>query len=141
MQWLTLEYIKAHSRIEYDLEDSLLEKYANAAERMILHTLQRTYVNVIRTFDGIPDELFEVGLLLVELSVKEKAPVSVQKYNEIPYHNLEFILKPLMSLAEYGDSEYPDRALAGSDGLVIVGSDHKIIVCAEDEEEDEEEES
>lgn len=136
MRWLTLEYIKKHSRIEYDCEDSILEMYANAAENMILHVLQRSYVNVIQTFDGIPEELFHAGCLLTEMSYKERTPASPQKFSEIPYVNLDFIVKPLMSLAAYGETEFPDNALAGSDGLVIVGSDHRIIVCADDDEEE-----
>ena len=31
MKWLTLEYIKAHSRIDFDIDDDLLEIYGNSA--------------------------------------------------------------------------------------------------------------
>ena len=43
MKWLTLSLIKAHSRIEYDCEDSLLELYANAAEETVLNIVNRSY--------------------------------------------------------------------------------------------------
>ena len=34
MKWLTIEYIKQHSRIDYDCEDELLELYGEAAGLM-----------------------------------------------------------------------------------------------------------
>ena len=37
MRWLTLEYIKQHSRIDSDIEDNILELYAEAAGVRILN--------------------------------------------------------------------------------------------------------
>ena len=43
MKWLSIEYIKKHSRIEYDCEDDLLEIYGNAAEETIYNITGRTF--------------------------------------------------------------------------------------------------
>ena len=47
MRWLTLEYIKQHSRIDSDIEDNILELYAEAAEDTVLNIMNRTYENLI----------------------------------------------------------------------------------------------
>ena len=47
MMWLTIPYIKAHSRIEFDCENELLEAYGNAAEKAILNLLQRERIQAV----------------------------------------------------------------------------------------------
>ena len=37
MKWLTLDWIKQHSRIDFDCEDDLLELYGEAAEEAVLN--------------------------------------------------------------------------------------------------------
>ena len=39
MKYLSLEYIKQHSRIDYDCEDGLLEMYGDSAEETVAQYL------------------------------------------------------------------------------------------------------
>ena len=50
MKWLTIDYIKQHSRIDYDCEDALLELYGNAAEETVMNILGRDYDDIKATF-------------------------------------------------------------------------------------------
>ena len=47
MKWLT-DWIKKHSRIDFDCEDELLELYGNAAENGILRLLNRSWEGCVR---------------------------------------------------------------------------------------------
>ena len=42
MKFLTIEYIKQHSRLDFDCEDGELELYGTAAEDTILDLCRRT---------------------------------------------------------------------------------------------------
>ena len=42
MKWLTLEWIKDHSRIDFDCEDELLELYGASAEDTVLNVIARS---------------------------------------------------------------------------------------------------
>ena len=54
MKFLTLNYIKQHSRIDYDIEDELLELYGNAAENVLAQHLGRG-----KTVDELVESLTE----------------------------------------------------------------------------------
>ena len=41
MKYLTIQYIKEHSRIDYDCEDALLELYGDSAEETMASYLNR----------------------------------------------------------------------------------------------------
>ena len=43
MKWLSIDYIKQHSRIDYDCEDGLLEMYGDSAEDTVLNVIARDY--------------------------------------------------------------------------------------------------
>ena len=47
MKWLSIDYIKQHSRIDFDCEDSLLELYGESAEETVLDITQRTYDEIV----------------------------------------------------------------------------------------------
>ena len=50
MKWLTIEYIKQHSRIDYDCEDALLELYGKAAEETVMNIIDRDYDDIVAHF-------------------------------------------------------------------------------------------
>ena len=50
MKWLTIEYIKTHSRIDYDCEDALLELYGEAAEETVMNIIGRDYDDIVEHF-------------------------------------------------------------------------------------------
>ena len=54
MKWLTLEWIKKHSRIDYDCEDGLLEMYGDSAEDTVLNICNRTYDDLVEVYGHIP---------------------------------------------------------------------------------------
>lgn len=65
MKWLTIDYIKAHSRIDFDCEDSLLELYGDAAEETALNLMQRTETDLIEKYGKIPKSVMQATLLFV----------------------------------------------------------------------------
>ena len=100
MKWLTTDWIKAHSRIDFDCEDSLLELYGNAAENGILRLLNRSWEDVRENLsdEDINGSLMIAGLMLTEHLYTHRGPIeNVQPY-QIPY-NIDFYVKPFMRLA------------------------------------------
>ena len=53
MNYLTLDYIKQHSRIDYDCEDGLLEMYGDSAEDTVLNVCNRTYDDLVEVYGHI----------------------------------------------------------------------------------------
>ncbi|MCH5307253.1 MAG: phage gp6-like head-tail connector protein [Prevotella sp.] len=100
MKWLKLDYIKQHSRIDYDCEDDLLTIYAEAAEETVLNLIDRSFENVVVTYDGIPNALVQASLMLVDLSYMQRSPVSVQSLSVVPY-TFDMLVKPYMCLTGY----------------------------------------
>lgn len=100
MKWLTLEKIKAQLRIEQDftLEDEILTMYGESAEDSVLDIIRRSYTEVIETYGNVPTPLVHASLMLVDLSYKERGPVSSQNLYQVPYA-VDFKLKPYMRLA------------------------------------------
>ena len=102
MKWLKIDYIKQHSRIDYDCEDGLLELYGESAEETVLNVINRTYDEVVAKFGiedkPIPAALIHASLLLVEMSYTQRSPVSQQNL----YYNRSFdmLVKPYMRLAD-----------------------------------------
>ena len=85
MKWLTIGYIKQHSRIDYDCEDALLELYADSAEDTTLNQIGRTYEEVLEIWGEIPAPLREASLMLVETSYDIRTPVSQVNMSSVPY--------------------------------------------------------
>ena len=102
MKWLTLDYIKQHSRIDFDCEDALLELYGESAEETVLDITRRTYDEIAEKWGTkdkpIPAKIIHASLLLVELSYTQRSPVSQQNlyYN----HTFDMLIKPYMKLAD-----------------------------------------
>ena len=99
MKWLTKDWIKKHSRIDFDCEDELLELYGNAAENGILRLLNRSWEDVRENLsdEDINGSLMIAGLLLTEHLYTHRGPIeNVQPY-QIPY-NIDFYIKPFMRL-------------------------------------------
>lgn len=122
MKWLTIDYIKQHSRIEYDCEDSLLELYGNSAEDTILNYLNRSYQDVLEEYGMVPEPLLQASLMLVDVSYTQRSPVSTQSMAIVPY-TFDVLTKPYMRLA----SSVCDIPVQ----VFTLGSDIKILVSAE----------
>lgn len=98
MKWLTIGYIKEHSRIDFDCEDGLLELYAYGAEEAILAILNRTYDNLIDTYDEVPAPIIQASLLVVDASYQQRTPASAQNLSVVPY-NIDFMISDYALLA------------------------------------------
>lgn len=103
MKWLKTDYIKQHSRIDYDCEDGLLELYGESAEETVLNVINRTYDEVVAKFGTedkpIPAALIHASLLLVEVSYTQRGPISQQNMYTVPYA-FDMLVKPYMKLAD-----------------------------------------
>ncbi len=106
MKWLTLEWIKKHSRIDFDCEDDLLELYGESAEDTVLNVIARDYTEVIEHYGEVPKPLFVAALMLVEVSYTQRAPITQQNMYTVPY-TFEMMVKPYMKLAsgDYGQNK------------------------------------
>lgn len=103
MEFLSLEYIRQHSRIEYDCEDALLELYADAAEEVLAQTLNRgnnaqeMVTSLFEQYGKIPTPIYHAGLMLVDLSYQNRTAIGPQQMHIIPY-TFDICVKPYMKL-------------------------------------------
>lgn len=106
MKWLTLEKIKAQLRIDpnFTLEDELLEMYGTSAEDSLLNIIRRSYTELVETYGEVPTPLVHASLLLVDLSYKERCPVSSQNLYQVPYA-FDRMVKPYMKLTGDGNTQ------------------------------------
>ena len=107
MKWTSIEYIKEHSRIDFDCEDALLEQYAVAAENTILALLNRSLESITDSNNGkVPAELYQAVQIMVDVSYNNRSPFSPTSISNVPY-SVDYLLKPLMVLA--GEPTLNDR--------------------------------
>lgn len=99
MKWLTLEWIKLHSRIDFDCEDDLLELYGDDAEQTILNLIGRSFDDLIETYGEVPKPLYVAALMLVEVSYTQRAPITQTNLYTVPYA-FDMKVKPYMKLAD-----------------------------------------
>ena len=98
MKYLTLEYIKAHSRIDCDCEDHLIERYATAAENAILRLLNRTLDDLMEANGGeVPEEVMQATVEFTENLIRHRGPVEQTTLSLVPY-NFDLLLKSHMVL-------------------------------------------
>ena len=137
MKFLTFEQIKAQLRLNDEqatLEQTRLEGMAMAAEEAVLTIMRRSLVDVILTYNGLPQRLIQVTLLLVDEWYQHRSSVEQGQLSPVPYA-FDFMLKPMMRLS--GDEPLPDDesslpqgAIVSSDGRVLVDKDYRIV-CAQ----------
>ena len=101
MKYITIEYIKAHSRID-ELRENLGETdlgtlYAESAEQTVLNYLNRSLEDLIDNYAEVPAPVMHATLMLVDLSYMQRSPISVQNLYTVPY-TFDVLLKPYMIL-------------------------------------------
>lgn len=121
-KWTTVDYIKKHSRIDYDCENDLIELYIISAEDTILNLLNRTYEDLIETYGGVPSPIREATLMLVDNSYTHRTPAEPTQLYAVSYA-FDMKLKPYMRLA----SNLPCFVSRP----VTLGSEEKIVFDAE----------
>ena len=97
MKYLTLDYIKQHSRIDYCCEDELLELYANSAEDTVMNYLNRSFEDLIEEYGQVPPAIMHTTLMLVDVSYQYRSPISPQNLYTVPY-TFDVLVKPYMIL-------------------------------------------
>ena len=103
MKFLTIDYIKQHSRVDFDCEDQLLELYGDSAEETLAGMLNRgdTVDEMVESlkeqYGEIPARAYHAALMLTEDGYKNRDPESQTSVNVLP--GLTRIVKPLMKLS------------------------------------------
>jgi len=97
MKFLTLDYIKQHSRIDYDCEAEILDIYGSAAEETLLNYIGMTYDELITKYTKVPTPLVQAALMLVDVSYTHRSPVSPQNMSIVPY-TFDILIKPYIKL-------------------------------------------
>ena len=101
MKWLTIDYIKQHSRIDFDCEDAVLQLYGEAAEETVMNIIGRNYDEIVEKFGTddkpVPAALIHASLMLVDLAYQQRSPISTQNMYTVPYA-FDMLVKPYMKL-------------------------------------------
>lgn len=113
MMYMKLDYIKQHSRLDYNDEDALLELYADSAEQTVLNHIGRTYEEVVEEWGQVPDPIRQATLMLVDLSYQQRSPVSQQSMSVVSY-GFDTLLKPYMKLSSGDTCACYSHAVIGS---------------------------
>lgn len=98
MKWSKIDYIKAHSRIDFDCDDALLEQYATAAEDSILSLCNRSYESFIDEYGEIPAALYMAVQLAVDAQYNHRTPLSPNNLSIVGY-SFDLLIKPYMVLS------------------------------------------
>lgn len=98
MKYLTLDYIRAHSRIDCDCENEMLETYGSSAEDVVLNLLNRSLEDLKEAYGGeVPTAVVHATLELVENFIQHRSPVEQMNLSVVPY-NFDIMLKPYIVL-------------------------------------------
>lgn len=116
MNILTLEYIKAHSRIDGNLDDTVLTIYGDAAEETVLTTIRRTLANVTDIYGQVPQALVQAALMLVDLGYMQRSPISPTNMSVVPY-TFDMLVAP------YIRHDKATELAAERDGLMDIMTD------------------
>ena len=100
MKFLTFDQIKAQLRLDDEQaleEHDILELYGEAAEDMVMNTMNRTMEDIIEQYGVVPKSLVQAGLMLVAQSYQHREPASPQNLYTVPYA-FDMLLKPYVKL-------------------------------------------
>ena len=103
MEYLKIQYIKEHSRIDYDCEDAILELYGDSAEETMASYLNRgktvkeMVADLTAVYGHIPAPIRQATLMLVDISYQHRNPISPTNVSMVPY-TFDILVKPYMKL-------------------------------------------
>jgi uncharacterized phage protein (predicted DNA packaging) len=97
MQYLILDDIRKHIRIDLDEEDEILERYGEAAEQTILNACNRTFEDLIEAEGKVPAPLYQATLMLTAHLYEQRSIVSPTQMYAVPY-TIDPLIKPYMIL-------------------------------------------
>ena len=105
MKFLSIDYIKQHSRIDFDCEDQLLELYGDSAEETLAgvlnrgNTVDQMVASLKEEYGDIPARCYHAALMLTEQAYNHRGPTSPTNMSMVPY-GFDMLVKPLMKLTE-----------------------------------------
>ena len=103
MKFLSIDYIKQHSRIDFDDDDQWLELYGDAAEETLAGLLNRgktvdqMVASLTEEYGQIPARCYHAALMLTEQAYNHRGPTSPTNMSVVPY-TFDLLIKPLMKL-------------------------------------------
>jgi hypothetical protein len=97
MKYLTLEYIKAHSHIDYDCENELISKIGSAAETAVLDLIGQSYEDLVETYGEVPDTVMQATFMLADNLIQHRSPGEQVSISAVPY-GFDFMLKKYIIL-------------------------------------------
>lgn len=103
MKYLTIDYIKQHSRIDFDCEDGLLEMYGDSAEETVAQYLNRgktvdeMVADLRDVYGHVPAPIYHATLILVDISYQYRSPISQTNVSSVP-DTFDLLIKPYMKL-------------------------------------------
>lgn len=100
MKYLTLKYIKDHSRICHDAEDSFLESVGAAAETAVLNLCRRTVEDIYEEHGEVPEDFKRATVILVDHLYTHRGLTENVSMSVVPY-TFDLMLKPYMRLTDY----------------------------------------
>ena len=102
MKYLTIQYIKDHTRIDYDCEDGLLELYGDSAEDAMSQLLNRgrdadeMVESLTEQYGKVPAPIYNATLMLVASLYKDREKDLVQEAHDNKTFGI--LVKPYMKL-------------------------------------------
>ena len=108
MEFLTLEYIKDHSRLTFDCDDQLLELYGDSAEETLAgllnrgKTVEQMVASLTEEYGQVPAQCYHAALMLTEQAYNHRGPTSPTNMSIVPY-GFDLLVKPLMRLTLNSD--------------------------------------
>ncbi|MBR6978642.1 MAG: phage gp6-like head-tail connector protein [Prevotella sp.] len=97
MNWLTIELLRSHVRVDNDCENSLLVFYGEAAEKTVLNVINTSYEQLMEEYGSVPEPIQQASLQIVDESYKHRSPTSHQPQVIVPF-GLEMALRPYVRL-------------------------------------------
>lgn len=103
MEFLSLDYIKQHSRIDFDCDDGLLELYAESAEETMAQYLNRgidasaMVANLKEVYGRVPAPIYHAALMLVDISYEHRSTITPGNVSQVPY-TFDLLIKPYIKL-------------------------------------------
>lgn len=94
MRIVTLEEVKAHSKVELECESERLVQTAEAAEEAIENMLGRTYDDLIDEKGCVPVSV-KLGILMLTTHLYDNNIVSPVPMSSVPY-TIDPLLRPYM---------------------------------------------
>lgn len=93
MTIITLEEIKANSRIEGNAEDTLLESLGEAAEVTVLNLIERTQEDIESEFGKVPAPIRQAILMYADHLYNHRGIVNPTALYNVPY-SIDAMIKP-----------------------------------------------